>query len=137
MSHGSERRWKMVESVTVASQSGATRWVLPILENVSPYIKSLEIFDEEDIRPDPTSLDSQLIACHRELLTCGLGLSFGSLVVARLHSATLYHLQFIPFLFDAAPNLLVLSFQHDARSITAAVPPPWSPGYPRFLTRDT
>jgi hypothetical protein len=137
MAHGNERRWKMVESVALFSQSPSSSWAVPLLENVAPYIRSLDIFQEQGVHRDADSIDSQLLACHRELLLCGTALSFGSLTTVRLFDGALYHLQFIPFLCDSAPNLLMLEFEYQAHYQVAARIPESSPGCPRTILRDT
>lgn len=112
------------------------RWVITLFEEISPFIRSLRIFRSEDHPAYDDSLDNHLLACHRDLLQCGLGLSFAPLVDVTISSESLYNLQFIPFLCESAPNLLSIAFEYQGACFEH-YDGASSPGFPRCLTRDT
>jgi hypothetical protein len=83
-------------------------WVVNLFENISPYIRSLAIRPTVGVDPSAESLDNHLLACHSELLRCGLGLSFASLTTVQIGHNALYSILFIPFLCNSAPHLISL-----------------------------
>lgn len=135
--NGNDKRWKMVETVTLCSRSPAMSWVVNFFENISPFIRSLAIRPTVGVIPSAESLDNHLLACHSELLRCGLGLSFSSLTTVQIGHNALYSILFIPFLCNSAPHLVSLAFEYNAVYEGAANMPQSPLGGQRFIERDT
>jgi hypothetical protein len=112
-------------------------WVVNLFENISPYIRSLAIRPTVGVDPSAESLDNHLLACHSELLRCGLGLSSASLTTVQIGHNALYSILFIPFLCNSAPHLISLAFEYRAAYEGAANIPQSPLGGQRFIESDT